>query len=303
MRLHLEASALHLETNATSVSGLDIGKKCVGVRQNSLINHPSTDMDQGLEIRVDIDSESQAHPRNTSRSNIHSTCHTEDLEEEFDSLSFASIDVECDAIVHVQRDEILVPLGVGLPGRKNAKDTLKAKMDTGAQGNILPLRIFRRMFPHQLDECGFPRPDATTQSNTRLTSYTGTRIKHYGTINIPCRHKANEWTPTTFYVAESDGPAIIGLPSCHILKFIMVHCEITEKLERPYIKGNQHLKALYPSRYEEKIGNFPGYAHLTLRDGAPGHIKGPKKYPIMLRDEMKQELVRMENLWSHCQGH
>ena len=57
MRLHLEASALHLGTNATSVSGLDIGKKCVGVRQNSLINDPSTDMDQGLEIRVDIDSE------------------------------------------------------------------------------------------------------------------------------------------------------------------------------------------------------------------------------------------------------
>ena len=77
-------------------------------------------------------------------------------------MSFASIDVECDAIVHDQRDEILVPLGVRLPGRKNAKDTLKAKMDTGAQGNILPLRIFRHMFPHQLDECGFPRPDATT---------------------------------------------------------------------------------------------------------------------------------------------
>ena len=129
-----------------------------------------------------------------------------------------------------------------------------------------------------------------------MTSYTGTRIKHYGTINIPCRHEANEWTPTTFYVAESDGPVIIGLPSCRILKLITVHCEITEKLERPYIKGNQHLKALYPSRYEEKIGNFPGYAHLTLRDGAPGHIEGPKKYPIMLRGEMKQELVRMENL-------
>ena len=37
---------------------------------------------------------------------------------------------------------------------------LKAKLDTGAQGKILPMRLYRQMFPHQIDRDGKVKPNA-----------------------------------------------------------------------------------------------------------------------------------------------
>ena len=35
---------------------------------------------------------------------------------------------------------------------------LKGKVDIGAQGNILPVRLYRQMFPTRVDRSGYPRP-------------------------------------------------------------------------------------------------------------------------------------------------
>ena len=69
------------------------------------------------------------------------------LTESFDALTFDIVNV-ADADT---RDEVFSSLNITLADKPNVPATLKVKVDTGAQGNILPLRIFRRMFPAKLD--------------------------------------------------------------------------------------------------------------------------------------------------------
>ena len=55
------------------------------------------------------------------------------------------------------RDEIFATLEFSLRNGARERDaTLKVKVDTGAQGNILPVRTFKRMYPELLDESGVP---------------------------------------------------------------------------------------------------------------------------------------------------
>jgi len=103
------------------------------------------------------------------------------------------------------RDEVFADLNIKLQHQPGTHKLI-TKVDTGAQGNILPLQTYRRMFPQDLDAEGFPKPGATTHRSTILTAYNGTNIPQCGTILIPCGHQPNTWRETEFFVADSDGP-------------------------------------------------------------------------------------------------
>ena len=74
-------------------------------------------------------------------------------------------------------DAILVMYIGGIPA------TMMAKVDTGAEGNILPLRTYLRMYP---EHCNNARPTIghLNPSRTTLTVYNGDKMVHYGTIDI-----------------------------------------------------------------------------------------------------------------------
>lgn len=63
--------------------------------------------------------------------------------------------------------------------------TLKAKVDTGAEGNVLPLRIFRQMYPHCIDKSGNPLPRSTKPIETMVMAYNDSIIRHFGTHTLP----------------------------------------------------------------------------------------------------------------------
>ena len=74
---------------------------------------------------------------------------------QFQPINFSTVDTTDD------RTEVYANLNIMLNSSTQA--SLKVKVDTGAQGNILPLRIFRRMYPRQLDEDRYPKAGSTTQ--------------------------------------------------------------------------------------------------------------------------------------------
>ena len=96
-----------------------------------------------------------------------------DLPDQFEQLSFECVTLQqtVDAISRDTdtRDELFANLDIKLPDRPG-QHKLKMKVDTGAQGNILPVRTFRRMFPQALDSSGFPKPGSTKPRQTRLTA-------------------------------------------------------------------------------------------------------------------------------------
>ena len=71
-----------------------------------------------------------------------------EAEEQRENLTFNCINM-------IQRDEAFVLINIKLPNR-NGIHKLRLKIDTGAQGNTLPVSTFRRMFPEKLDADGFP---------------------------------------------------------------------------------------------------------------------------------------------------
>ena len=78
-----------------------------------------------------------------------------DAQAQFESISFDTIVAQSKGNQSSDtRDEIFATLNITLQHRPGSH-TLKVKVDTGAQGNILPLRTFRRMFPQSLDVEGY----------------------------------------------------------------------------------------------------------------------------------------------------
>ena len=81
------------------------------------------------------------------------------------------------------RTEAFASLDIILPNRKGVHE-LKIKVDTGAEGNALPLRTFLQMFPEHVVRNGRPRPDTTQKEATVLTAYNGSSIPKHGSIQI-----------------------------------------------------------------------------------------------------------------------
>ena len=92
------------------------------------------------------------------------------------------------------RTEAYVDLNVqicGVPG----KHTLRAKVDTGADGNILPSRCLDKM----------PSSVKLDPDNTVIKAYNGSSIKQMGTILMQCKFEGNTHE-LKFHVVESSGP-------------------------------------------------------------------------------------------------
>ena len=205
-----------------------------------------------------------------------------------DELCFETIHIDS-SNVNLLRDEAFAKISVELPNVDHPNPVLKVKVDTGAQGNILPLRIYKNMFPDNVDENGLPT--GTAPSQTKLTAYNGTQISQHGVCSIKCSFGDKE-TDAVFYVADVEGPAICGLPTCCQLQLVELHCAIStgsSKTSSPVIKDKGDLQILYPDRFDG-IGKFEGEYHIVTDPDAP------RKCPIHIKDDIKKELDEMVNL-------
>ena len=161
---------------------------------------------------------------------------------DFDELLFASIQIDSSA-VNPARDEAFAKVQVELPDINHPKPMLKMKVDTGTQGNILPLRIYRNMFPEHVDDNGLPT--GTTPTQTKLTAYNGTPIVQHGVCSIKCSYGGKE-TNARFYVADVNGPAICGLPTSCELQLLELLCGIsTTQIPNPTIRDKSDLQMLH----------------------------------------------------------
>ena len=150
------------------------------------------------------------------------------------------------------------------------------------------------MFPSHLTPDGDPGRANVHHTGTKLTAYNGTPIKHYGAINLPCSFKESPWSSATFYIVDSEGPAIIGLQTSLQLNLITMHTRIDSVQQSTTINSTKDLVKEYPDQFD-KIGNFPGEYHITVEETAPV-VHAPRRCPIHMRDELKHELDAMEEL-------
>ena len=196
-------------------------------------------------------------------------------------------------------EEVITEIDIRVP-ESNCKAKLTVKVDTGATGNTIPLRIFKAMCPGKVDENGFPKSGTLRKSNVRLLAYNGTNIEQYGVITIPCAYgKKSKYQNMDFYVVKTKGPAILGLVSSVSLKLVSIHCSVIKGQRqnastRP-IESIDDLMKIYPDQFD-RIGNFPGEYHICTDPNILPIVHAQRKTPIPLKDEIKKSLEEMEAL-------
>ena len=168
----------------------------------------------------------QRRPRSKSpRRRVHYVYEDEDSPDEF--LTIGTIDINSIAdSSNDTRAEVFATLCIKQKGRRPLK--LRCKVDTGAQTNILPVHLFRIIFPEKLDSEGNQKPECLKQNKMALTAYGGSKIAQLGTDKIPCAYKDSKYN-CIFYVTDAAGPAILGLQTCQALNLITLHCSVETK--------------------------------------------------------------------------
>ena len=195
------------------------------------------------------------------------------------------------------RREVFTTLNVLPPGLPHDRYTLRLKIDTGASGNTLPLRVFRQMYGKDAST----KQRLTPLGDVKLSAYNGQCIPCFGTIEMKCRRdKRSAWDAETFYVVDVDGHAVVGLPMCERLHLVTINIEgIHNDTDIPptaqhviTIHDIGDLKAAFPQQFD-KLGNFPGTAALHLKDDAEPFIDAPRKCSVHIKDKLKAELDSM----------
>ena len=140
------------------------------------------------------------------------------------SKTFAAISNDTDPD---GKTKILTKLRVKLPYR-NVADVMEVKVDDGAEVNILPLHTFRSMFPHKLDEDGYPKEDALSGSKSTLQCYDDGKLVNHGTITLCLKHYVKDsFQDHQFFIVETQTwkEIIIGHPVSVRLGLIQVLCK------------------------------------------------------------------------------
>ena len=247
-----------------------------------------------LNKEEDFESQNSHHShRNTqkyrgAKKSLHAVVQDEEEssdDEQFDEISFRMVEMSKSQEV---RDEAVAKIKVQIPGNEKQPASLEVKVDTGAQGNILPLKIFSQMCPDKMASDGKPIAGMTRESKTVLSAYNGTKIPQLGTVKMKCRYKDN-WEKQVFYVADTTGPAIMGLPGCQALGLVTLHCAVNVNMAG---KTTEDLVRAYPEQFD-RVGHFDGKYRIVVRPEAQPVIHAPRKCPIHLKDELKAEMDKM----------
>ena len=215
---------------------------------------------------------------------------------------------------------------IKLPASTSSKGTtsVHVKIDTGSGGNILPLHLFQQLHQKQTSPDGLPIGLDPIQ--TKLTAYNGCPIPLYRILHGPIL-----WQPNTpgaqphmihsyRYIADTPGPALLGLLACEKLAVVQVNCTVkTTQPKRSLtgstptqaaraakppvvrttkskcIKSTDDLMREFPDRFNG-IGDFLGEYKIQLCPDAHPVIHTPRKCPIALRPKVKEHLEKMEVL-------
>ena len=96
---------------------------------------------------------------------------------------------------------------------------LSYKVDTGISGNIMPLHLYKTLFPRARIE----QLAATKNKNVQLKSYNKTTITQLGMCKVKLEHN-NIQKMCKFFVVPGRGQALLGMPGIDTLNIIRINC-------------------------------------------------------------------------------
>ena len=172
--------------------------------------------------------------------------------------------------------------------------SLLFKIYTEAEGKVTPVDSLKGLCPQSSY-----RSDGTqlelTPSSTTITTFGGHIISNFGTCEFILSHHGDSKS-CAFHVVNTEGPTILGLPTCRGMKLITLNYGIatTETKAVPTLgaQGNTNVKSEH-LQYQDcfhSIGCFQGELHITLDPTVQPVIHPPRRVREEIREPFKKEL-------------
>ena len=115
-------------------------------------------------------------------------------DQQYDCVEYSHINIDTGGLnTDTCKMEKDVFATIELQNRSDTKCTLRIKVYTVAQGNNLHLRIYKKMYPDDLDHEGRPVNVYPVLSTTQLTMYNKTTIQCLGYVIFTCKYKNSNW--------------------------------------------------------------------------------------------------------------
>lgn len=154
---------------------------------------------------------------------------------------------------------------------------VKFKLDTGAQANVIPYSLLRR-----IGKKNILRP-----TNVKLSTYTGDIIPVKGKCNWTVKYKKKTHV-LEFIVVKSDAKPILGINACEQMGLIQRVMELSKS-------DKMDIFTEYADVFEG-IGCLEGEHTIRIDENVIPRVHPPRKIPVTLRENLKIELNRMEKL-------
>lgn len=146
------------------------------------------------------------------------------------------------------------------------------KLDSGADINVLSFKRFVQL--------GNNPNNIVVNHKVKLQSYSGDFIPIKGICNIKWWYK-NVQYDLKFAIADIDCQSVLGLQACLLLGLIKRIHDINFSKNSDLFTG---------------LGCLPGEYHITVDRDVTPVVCAPRKVPLSLRDNLKDELDRMTEL-------
>ena len=180
-----------------------------------------------------------------------------------------------------------------LSNKSGAKCTVRFKLDSGAGANLLPLHMYKKLFPDR-------RLRGTVDKRVQLIAANKTRIKQLGTVRLRV-HVRNKEKVCLFYVVPDMCRPIFGLPDLTSMKLLSFDIPLEsdwnslDSLEHKVDSVNSNLtRQMLLSKYHDvfsglgKLKVEPVKIHLR-EDAVP--VRRPcRRVPIAIRKQFQEEL-------------
>lgn len=148
--------------------------------------------------------------------------------------------------------------------------TVQFKIDTGAQVNILPPSIYKKLSNVKL-----------SKTSTSLTSYSGDKLKVVGKCSLHLKDKNCE-----FFVTDTNQSPLLGFKASNELGLIHVIMTVQTDVDDP-VKS-------FPKVFTG-LGCLEKPYHIKIDSSVNPVINPPRKIPAALREKLKGTLKEMED--------
>ena len=161
---------------------------------------------------------------------------------------------------------------------------IKFQLDTGAKYNVLSKTTLNTLSI----QTTILKPDAP------LRSYSGHLIERLVLFIL----HALETIKFKFYIVDRDVQPVIGAKTCQVMKLVK-HIHAISPNENPPNKTNTCLPVDMEKEYPDLfkgLGCLPGTHTIRVDETITPVVHPPRKIPIVLKDRVKSELDRMEEI-------